>query len=119
MPSVFSTSVASRWIDREAVVDELRALARRFAATQPEVEAIYLFGSFATGQATPRSDADLALVVGEETPATRDGLRDAAAKAFLASPVPADLVFLAAASFANERRGVAGAVHREGIRLSP
>ena len=50
-PSVFTTFASSRFIDHEAVPASLRQCAQRLRATHPDVCAVYLFGSFATGRA--------------------------------------------------------------------
>lgn len=117
MPSVFTTFAASRFVDREAVVEALRGLARSLAASSAEVEAVHLFGSFATSRATPRSDADVAVVVSDPTPEVRERVRRAAFDRFLEAPVPVEL-FLLTPEQAAEGRGVAGAVRREGLRLA-
>jgi len=64
MQSVFTTFPSSRFVDRQAVVDVLRTLAQRIKADEPRIAAVHLFGSFATGTAGPRSDADVVI----ETP---------------------------------------------------
>jgi len=117
MPSVFTTFATSRFVDQDAVVTELRGLARSLAASRPEVKAIYLFGSFATRTATPRSDADIAVVIADEAADVRAEVEGAAFDCFLAAPVPADL-FVLSTTAAQGEHGVAGAVRREGLRLA-
>ena len=51
------------FLDVAASVDRLRAAARRLADTDFNVAAVVLFGSLATGGATPSSDADLLVVL--------------------------------------------------------
>ena len=79
--------------------------------------AVRLFGSFATGTATPRSDADILVETTGAGPGLRERLAEAAQMAFLEAPVPVD-VFVLASEQMHERRGVAGAVAREGVRLA-
>jgi predicted nucleotidyltransferase len=117
MPSVFTNFATSRFVDREAVVEQVRRLARCLAAEHPEIASIHLFGSFATSRATPRSDADIAVVVKAEVPEIRRQLRRAAFERFLEAPVAVDLFILTPEQAAGDR-GVAGAVRREGVRLA-
>ncbi len=56
-------SVRIFWLDREAAIRQLRAAAARLLRERPEVMAVYLFGSLAKDRATPRSDADLLIVL--------------------------------------------------------
>ncbi|WP_234247272.1 nucleotidyltransferase domain-containing protein [Billgrantia desiderata] len=43
--------------------DALAAISEYLAAALPELQAVYLYGSQATGTATPDSDVDLALLL--------------------------------------------------------
>lgn len=61
-------SVKVFWLDRERLLQALEEKAAELLATFPEVLAVVLFGSLARGEATPRSDADLLLLVGEAPP---------------------------------------------------
>ena len=58
-------SVTIYWLDREAARQQVRAAAQQLVAARPEVVAVYLFGSLATNKATPRSDADILIVLRE------------------------------------------------------
>jgi predicted nucleotidyltransferase len=58
-------SVTIYWLDREAARQQVLAAAQQLAAAHPEVIAVYLFGSLATNKATPRSDADILIVLRE------------------------------------------------------
>jgi len=51
------------WLDREEAERRLRHAAGRLVAGRPEVVAVYLFGSLATGRAVPGSDADVLVVL--------------------------------------------------------
>ena len=57
------SSAGITWIDRAAVLDEARDLARAIGRDHPEVQRAILFGSFARGRGGPRSDLDIVLVV--------------------------------------------------------
>jgi hypothetical protein len=56
-------SVRIFWLDREAALQQIRTAATRLVQERPEVVAVYLFGSLAKDRATPRSDADLLIVL--------------------------------------------------------
>lgn len=118
MPSIFTTFASSRFVDREAVVEALRAVAQRLKKQHTEIRAIHLFGSFATGTATPRSDADVVVEItyGSEA-ALRERVAAAARSVFLEAPVPVE-VFILDSERMQEERGGAGAVAREGVRLA-
>lgn len=56
-------SVKVFWLDREEARARLAQAARRLVSACPEVDAVYLFGSLATGRAVPGSDADVLVVL--------------------------------------------------------
>lgn len=58
-------SVTIYWLDREAARQQIQAAAQQLIAARPEVVAVYLFGSLARNNATPRSDADILIVLCE------------------------------------------------------
>lgn len=58
-----SSSAGIEWVDRRAVLEEARALARSMRERHPEVRRVLLFGSFARGGGGPRSDLDLVVIV--------------------------------------------------------
>jgi len=117
MPSVFTTFASSRFVDRQAVVEALRRCAERLRAEEEGVVAVHLFGSFADGTATPRSDADVVIEVADDTPAFRERIWEKGAVLFLEAPVPVDLFVISSERMA-QGRGVAGAVARQGVRLA-
>jgi predicted nucleotidyltransferase len=63
MPKRSSSSSGAVFLDRQQAVEEVRQAVRRLAADRPGVIEVWLFGSLARGDATPRSDADLLIVV--------------------------------------------------------
>jgi predicted nucleotidyltransferase len=81
------------------------------------VRAVSLFGSFATGRATPRSDADIVVAIASGDPESQRQVHDLARTLFLEAPVPVDLFVLSSVHLATDR-GVAGAVQREGLQLA-
>lgn len=58
-------SVTIYWLDREAARQQVQTAAQQLVAARPEVIAVYLFGSLARNKATPRSDADILIVLRE------------------------------------------------------
>ncbi|RPJ51641.1 MAG: nucleotidyltransferase domain-containing protein [Acidobacteria bacterium] len=112
MSEVFTSFATSRFINHDKVLNALRSLAKQLIAARPDVIAVYLFGSFATGTATPRSDADI-VVEAEEGAA---GIEDHAREVFSDAPVPVDL-FVATRAKLSEARGIAGRVKAEGVLL--
>jgi len=56
-------SVTIYWLDREAARQQMQNAAQQLVEARPEVVAVYLFGSLATNKATPRSDADILIVL--------------------------------------------------------
>lgn len=116
MPNVFTTFATSRFIDSKAVVEQLRRCAAELKAQRKEIERIYLFGSFAKGTATPRSDADIALQAVLTSPAQRSQLLDAAREVFSKAPVPVD-IHLLAHDEPSSHRGLPAVVFEEGLEL--
>ncbi len=112
---------SSRFIDRKAVLEALCHCAEQLKAQCNGVVAVHLFGSFATGQATPRSDADIVVEIASEDPKLREAIRDQALEVFLDAPVPVEIFVQSTRQLEEGKRsgrGIAGAVAREGIRLA-
>ncbi len=63
MPTASSGSARVTFLDVQGSVNRLRAAARRLRGTEPNVAVVVLFGSLASGSATPSSDADLLVVL--------------------------------------------------------
>jgi predicted nucleotidyltransferase len=68
MPKPFSSSVEVRFINRDAVVEDLRRAAAQARASHPEIQRVLLFGSLVRGNWTADSDADLIVVVDRDFP---------------------------------------------------
>ena len=120
--SVFTTFASSRFVDRDAVVAALHDCAAQLHRREPAVVGVHLFGSFAQGTPTPRSDADIVVEIAETDPQTRQRVWQAAFSAFLDAPVPVDLFVMTTERLRTGRRdgrGVAGAVASKGVRLGP
>jgi predicted nucleotidyltransferase len=66
MPATSSASVRVFALNRDEVVGRLRRLATELVAQNPNVTRVLLFGSLATDSYSPRSDADLLVVLAED-----------------------------------------------------
>jgi len=66
MPETSSASVRVFSLDRDAVVDRLRELSADLLVKDANVQRVLLFGSLATDSYSPRSDADLLVVVASD-----------------------------------------------------
>jgi hypothetical protein len=66
MADASSTSAAVRFLDRELVLACLREAVRHAQARHPEISRVLLVGSFARGNWTADSDADLVVIVRRE-----------------------------------------------------
>ncbi len=105
------TFATSRFLIRDRVMSELREAIDRIRSE--DLVAVYLFGSYASGVPTPRSDVDL-LIVTEKT--DREDLQTE----FLTVSVPVDCHLMSPHAFdlqSKSGRGIAGAAVRSGIRL--
>lgn len=91
-----SSSAGAVYLDRERRIEELRRSARRAAARIPAIRRVILFGSLTHGIATPRSDADLLVVVDHsEQREPRDRVPEVL-RALLPLPCPVDIFVLTA-----------------------
>lgn len=121
-PSRFTSFASCRFLDRDAVLQELREAAVRLRATQSTVRSITLFGSFAGGVPTPHSDADILIEV--EGPLTRIQRREAASDytdRFHTVSVPVEVFVCTTAELASgqhEGRGVVAVASHSGVRLA-
>jgi predicted nucleotidyltransferase len=119
MPSRSSGSSGVAFLDRERVLADLRRAVTALVARRAGVREVWLFGSLARGNATPRSDADLLIVVDEDARRPMDRIPE-----FLllleGFGRPTDVLVLTAVEW-QAREGTA--LHREvvtaGIRLHP
>ena len=94
MRSKSSSSAGATYLDREARIEELRLAAFRAAARLPALRRVILFGSLVAGIPTPRSDADLLVVLSaSDHGAPRDRVPEVR-RALMPLPCPADLFVL-------------------------
>ena len=108
------SSVGATYLDKPRRIDELRQAARRARTRVPSIERMILFGSFAAGTPTPRSDADILVVVDTSTErASRDRV-PALLQAMSPLPCPVDLFVLTNDELARAQRE-ADALVREAL----
>lgn len=104
------------------MIRELQGAALRLKSAYPAVLSVTLFGSFAVGVPTPRSDADILVEV--EGPLTRAQRREAAssyADHFQDVSVPVEVFVCSSVELATSMEaggGVAAVARRTGIRLA-
>lgn len=103
MPRSSATSAGATYLDRAHRIEEVRQAARRARERLPTITRVVLFGSLATGEATPRSDADLLIVV-TDSPHARpaDRIPDML-RALSPLPCPLDLLVVTADELARAR----------------
>ena len=94
MPRPSSRFAGATYLNKEERIERLRQAAVRARKRVPEIKRVILFGSMATGIPSPRSDADLLIVV-ERSPQrySRDRL-PAMLRALAPLPCAVDLFVL-------------------------
>ena len=95
------------------MITELEEAVLSLKKHHPAVQAVYLFGSLASGVPTPKSDADL-LIVSKETDL------EAIQTVFYSVSIPVELFVVNPESFKRkvlEGKGVVGEATRKGLRL--
>lgn len=106
MPAKSSRSAGAIYLDRAERIESLRRAARRAREKFPAIERVLLFGSLASGRPTPRSDADLLIIVETSPhPEPRDRIPEMI-RALSPLPSPVDLFILTRAE--AERFGKEG-----------
>ena len=113
MPSAFTDFAASRFLNRERILREVDAVVEVLKSDRPDVKEIYLFGSFAQGVPTPKSDVDL-LIIAEGSDA------EGFLAYFLFVSIPVDIYVMTPESFRKKKetgKGIVGAAVHKGLRL--
>jgi predicted nucleotidyltransferase len=111
--SKYTIFAASRFLNPEPVINELKAAVRSLKTCRPDIQAVYLFGSYASGIPGPKSDADLIIVTEESS------MKDIQTQ-FLQVSVPVDLFLLKPSVFqqkAASGQGIAALAVRSGVKL--
>lgn len=91
MRKLFFPSPKPTFVDREEVIEGFKKLALKIAKKNKNVEAIYLFGSYAQGNAGLHSDADILVVLSRDKRRMMDRL-DEFILEFSNGPLPADVL---------------------------
>jgi len=91
MQKIFFPSSSPRFINPAEVIEGLKKIAKRLAKKNKKVEAVYLFGSYAQGNAGFRSDADIMVVLSRDKRKAMDRL-DEFILEFSDGPVPIDVL---------------------------
>ena len=78
-----------RFLNKKAIILSLRNIAKEIAQSEKKIEKIYLFGSLSTNDAGLRSDADILIVLKEDSRRMLDRIDEYLIK-FSDSPVPVD-----------------------------
>jgi predicted nucleotidyltransferase len=114
---------SSSWfVDQQTVRECLRAVCRSAQTHLPAIEEVYLFGSYANGTATVRSDADLLVVLAQSPHPRRMDRIPELLEAFSDAPVPVDVVPWTRAELdqaGQEGNRWLGAVMSHALRLWP
>ena len=95
------------------MISELKAAVRNLKSRHPDIQAVYLFGSYASGIPGPKSDADLIIV-------TQEYSMEDLQRAFLHVSVPVDLYVLKPDTFQQKAatgKGIASIAIQSGIKL--
>ena len=88
------SSAGATYLDKARRIDELRQTARRARTRAPSIQRMILFGSLAAGTPTPRSDADILVVVDTSTERESRDRVPALLQAMSPLPCPVDLFVL-------------------------
>jgi predicted nucleotidyltransferase len=113
------SSPGHTFLDRDAIIDEYRGLARRAMESDPRVARIILFGSVATGRATSRSDVDLLILLKEHPLPAMDRIPEYLAY-FVRGSMPVDVFPMTLAELADATSGRGAFARRamdDGINL--
>ncbi len=105
MRATSNLSAGATYLDREERIAALREAAIRAVRRRPEIRRIVLFGSLSKGMATPRSDADLLVVIATaDAPLARDRV-PGVLEALSPLPCPVDLFVVTEEELERGRRG--------------
>lgn len=106
MPPKSSSSAGATYLDKARRIEEVREAAQRAASRVPSIRRVILFGSLASGTPTPRSDADLLVIVANSPHAEPRDRVPEILRALVPLPCPVDLLVLTSEEF--DRSGEAG-----------
>jgi predicted nucleotidyltransferase len=104
-----------RFPDYEKIKQELSTLAKQALQNESKIRAIYLFGSRALGNFSARSDADLLIIVGDDSDRPIDRIPHYL-KLFQKAPIPIDVFPYTLAEI--EKNAFAQPALQKGVLLS-
>lgn len=90
MQRIFFPSLKPRFINKEKILEDIEKEAKKIAETDNRIQSIYLFGSYAQGIPSFRSDADLLIVLKEDNRRMIDRIDEFLLK-FSNCPIPVDI----------------------------
>jgi predicted nucleotidyltransferase len=103
MREKLSNSSGAIYLDRTGRIGALRSAVSRAKERIPEIQHAILFGSLSSGKATPRSDADILIVVRSSShKLPRDSIPEML-RALSPLPCPVDLFILTSSEFERYR----------------
>ena len=91
MPRSLPGSAGATYLDKDRRIEDLREAARRAQKRVPTLGRVILFGSLVSGTPTPRSDADLLIVVARSQHARAADRVPELLRAMSPLPCPVDL----------------------------
>lgn len=91
MQRIFFPSSGPKFVNEQEVVSKLKKLSMRLSKDDKRIKEIYLFGSYAQGNAGLHSDADILIVLQEDKRKMIDRL-DEFILSFVDAPVPVDVL---------------------------
>lgn len=91
MRKIFFPSSKPRFINEKAVIADFKKLALKQAGDNPDIEEVYLFGSYARRNAGLHSDVDILVIVGGDDLRAANRAGQFILK-FSDGPVPADVL---------------------------
>lgn len=91
MRKIFFPSSKPTFVDGKRIISEIKKLAKRVAEKHKNIENIYLFGSYANGNAGFRSDADILIILSQDDRPIKERLGDFIME-FSDAPVPIDVL---------------------------
>lgn len=91
MPKIFFPSSRPKFVNTKKVISSLRNISVLLMKKKHNIDKIYLFGSFATGEAGVRSDADILVVLKEDKRRIFERMDEFILK-FSDAPVPVDVL---------------------------
>lgn len=91
MQKLFFPSLKPRFVNEREVISEFRRIALEFSGRNKNIEEIYLFGSYAQGNAGAHSDADILVVLYSGQRSLTDRA-DEFILEFSKGPVPVDVL---------------------------